>query len=383
MNNRNILRNLYLFLFTGIIMTTSVLLFAQDTPKDEGKKNTARQVYEDINQAKKELETVKKQVDEAKTEYNKVKTQVDEAKALANNIKEGDLDAVLKSRLSPDTLLLGLFPNTDGFMDGKASLNKNYLGFLNSGADVTYSTMNDTANIENKLESSTIRKELLAKAQALGFQYPLQLGNIGFIGFKIAAGAMYIYNKNTTSGYRVEQGETVYFNSIKNMHNVTPSADAEINMVLTRYFNMHLTGGYLPYVFIMEKGRKLYSSYDSPITYSLRNSNTGYHVELTMSVTDLLIGDFELFGKFMNYSGDYQTRQELVTGNYRTTIKTYSENTRRMIDIGINYALTFVGNYISYIPILSLTYSQNYEKLGDSVLFDEGVYKLGVMVRMK
>jgi hypothetical protein len=345
------------------------------------KDDELKELKEDFNAVKEELVAAKKQIQEAKKEVDNAKSQLKEAGALAKSIKDGDIGKTLKSRLSPDKMLMGLFPNTDGFIDGKIELNRNYLGYFNSGFNVAYSAINDTSSKEGQFESSTLKKEVLARAQLFGGQIPIQMSENSFLGLKLAAGAVYSYTRSASSGYKTEQGETIYFNTKKDIHNVSPAADAEINIILSRYFSLHLTGGYLAYVFIDEQGEKKYSSYENPIKYSYRNINNGYHAEGSMILSDLPFGDIEIYGHFYNYMGEYQTDQVLITGAYLTKIKTYSTYSKRVLDIGVNYTLTFLAGYSQYIPIVSFGYTSNYEKIGDSVLFDQGVYHMGIMVK--
>lgn len=382
----------FIFIFTVFTLAGGSLLAqnridakktAAEIRKDENVKAAQAELMknEDFKKVYNELEQAKKQLDEAKKEIGEARKQLSDAGKLAGAIRRGDIDD-LKKRLSGDKLLMGFFPNTDGFLDGKFDFNKSYLRYLNTSFNVTFSTVSDSTEEAEKFKSSSIQKDVTARAQLLGFQAPFQLSENGFLGLKLAAGSMYTYSKVSTSGYKVEQSSTVYFDTKKDVHNLSPSIDGEINMVLGRYFSLRVTGGYLPFVYIYEKGKKKYSTYEHPIDYSFRNVNQGFHVDGSLALTDIPIGDIELYGSLYDYGGDYQTEQMLMTGAYLTTIKTYSPYKTRLLDVGVNYTLTFLGGFSQYIPILSLGYATRYEKLGCSVLFNQGVYHAGLMIKV-
>jgi len=366
---------LYILLAVLLVISQTGTLYAQNAKtkkavKEEGKEIAKEELakYEDLAQAVEELQKTKKQLEEAKKEIDEAKKTVKQAQKIRKGLKEG---------ISPEELLLGIFPNTDGFMDGKFSYKKNYLTYCSSGISTDYSSTNDKVKESGKLESSTLKKEIKAELEALGFTVPFEFSEKTIFGLKFIANGTYLFNNLDTSGYKIDQGQTVYFNTKKNIHSLIPTVDLGLNGVSTEYFSVSLSGGYLPLVYIYERGEKKYSTYDNPIKYNLRNTNTGYHAQGSIIFQNLPIGNFEIFGKLMNFGGNYQTRQELIIGNYKTTIKTDTDYTRRLIDIGINHKMTYLAEFSGYAPVVSVQYSKNKETLDDNVLFDESVYKFG------
>lgn len=371
-----------IFLAVLLVISQAGTLSAQNAKtkkavKEEGKEIAKEELakYDDLAQAVEEIKKTKKQLEEAKKQLDEAKEQIDEAKQTVKKAQKIKKD--LKKGIIPEELILGIFPNTDGFMDGKFSYKKNYLTYCSSGLETDYSSTNDKVKESGRLESSTLKKEIKAELEALGFTIPMQFSETALFGLKFLANGMYLYNNLDTSGYKIDQGQTVYFNTKKNIHSLIPTVDCGLNGVIGEYFSIRLSGGYLPLVYIYEKGEKKYSSYDNPIKYNLRNTNAGYHAQGSIIFQNLPIGDFEIFGKFMNFGGNYQTNQELIIGNYKTTIKTDTDYTRRLIDIGINHKMSYLSEFSGYAPIVSVQYSKNRETLDEHVMFDESVYKFG------
>ncbi len=325
---------------------------------------------EEVAAAIEEIEKAKARVKELEQKVKKAKQYYDTAKALAN------------SRLSPEKLLLGVFPNTDGFTDSKFAYSKNYLIYFSSGIDANYTTSNDNITLDN-FESKTLKKEALVQLDVVNFTMPFDFGEDSLIGFKAGANCVYLFNNLDTAGYKEIQADTVYFNEDKNIHSITPSVDAGIKGAISTYLNFNITGGYLPFVLIKEKGEKNYSTYDNPIKYSLQNRDSGFQAQVSIDTLGLPTGDFGIWGKYIQFMGDYQTEQKLILGNYQTTIKTYSEYKKLIIDIGLNYKITFLKQYSDYVPILSVAYSKNQETLDGEILYDEDIYKFGVMVSLE
>ena len=311
-----------------------------------------------------------------------IKYAKQEAKAYAN---EGAkiVTAKLKEYLNPEELGIGMFPNTDGFMDAKFLLKKNYLSFLSSGIDADYTSRSESSEVKDVSESETLTREVIAKLNAVNFQMPLELGSSVMLGINASINGIYLYNRSKSSGYKKVQDGTIYFNQKKNIHNVSPVVDVGITGVLTQYFSFKFTGGYTPLVFIKETGKKNYSTYDNPITYEVNNYNSSINAEVSLKTHNLGFGDIELTGRFIRFFGNYQTHQELILGNYKTTIKTFSSFKKDIIEGGLYYRMTFLKSFTKYVPILSLIYSKNLEMLDGSTLSDESLYKVGVIVAVE
>jgi len=298
----------------------------------------------------------------------------DNAKAVELKIKE---------YLNPEEIVIGVFPNTDGFMDAKFLVKKNYLTYLSSGIDADYTSRSASSAVKGLSESETLTREVITKLSLISFQLPFELGGSAMAGINAGVGGLYLFSREKSAGYKKVTEGTVYFHQKKDIHNLSPVAGAGICGVFSRFFSFSLLGGYTPLVYIKEDGEKNYSTYENPITYTVTNYNSAMNAEVSLMTHNLPFGDFEVSGRFIRFFGDYQTHQELVLGNYRTTVKTFSSYKKEIMEAGLYYKMTFLKRYTSYMPILSFIYSKNLETLDGTTISDESLYKLGIVVAVE
>jgi hypothetical protein len=284
------------------------------------------------------------------------------------------------SLLAPDKLEIGIFPNSDGFMDAKFNLSGNYMTNFSSGVKADYSSRSNDISIKDEYEAKTITKELYLDINALDYIYPMSIGKESLLGFKGGASIMYLFDNKESAGYKNVQSQSVYFNEKKSIHNITPAIGGGLGGVFGSLISFTLDASFLPFVVIRESGEKRYSTYENAIPYSVTNYNIGYQAKVALERKGYSLGDFELFASFLNFSGEYMTKQEIITGNYKTTVKTVTDYTRIRFDAGFNYKMTYLQDLFNFIPIVSLAYSRNYESFDGSISFDEDVYKIGLMI---
>lgn len=309
-------------------------------------------------------------------------SQTNDTTPYANSVSRDTIAKEMKDRLFPEEFILGLFPNTDGFLDGRLILNRNYLDRLTSGLEVHYTTKNDESYKEEVFKISETRKELTVQTDAVGMQFPFRFSDTIVSGFTVSCGGQYTHNDITASGYRIDHDDTVYFNTEKTIHTITPTIDLSWNLHIASMLELNTQAGYLAYMYINESGEKNYSTYDKPVEYTFTNTNSGYYISGTAGIVNTPIGDISSEIRFQTYGGDYYSKQVVVTGAYLTTIRSHDTFESRHIGLLLHYEITPLHASTSYTPIVTAGYTNTYEKLGDSVLFDSGYYYMGLMLKL-
>ncbi len=264
--------------------------------------------------------------------------------------------ASISELLRPALLKLGVLPNLDGLLDGNFEATVKWSSRLSSGIEASYSGSSDSEKEESGsavLEAKSFRKDYAGRLRLLEFLLPLDLG--GGTGLGIGAGLACGYSglSQSVSGYKTTQGETVYFNQDKIVHRVMPTLDLELAASLGRRLSVEASGAYLPYVLVLEEGRKLYSTYPEAIPYSLTNTCSGWRGRASLSTSGFALGDIGIGAEATGLFGKYSTVQEIVTGNYKTTITTYDDYASISGNAYLEYRMGFLKRTLGLVPALT------------------------------
>jgi len=270
--------------------------------------------------------------------------------------------------LRPTLLKIGILPNLNGQLDGNFGTTVRWSKFFTSSAEANYSGSSEAFSEkidESVLSSKTFSKNSLVDLRFLDFLLPVSTNADTGFGFSAALSCGYNGLFQSTSGYKTVQAETIFFNQDKTIHKIMPTVDFGISGVLNRVFTFEVSGAFLPYVLMLENGSKLYSTYDEEIPYSLNNNCMGWKAGLGLGTISLPIGDLLLKGSAIGLFGIYNTRQDVVTGNYKTKIQTSTDYASLGLNATLEYKLGFLSKVFKIIPAVSLGYTYFQESYGD------------------
>lgn len=288
--------------------------------------------------------------------------------------------------LRPTLLKIGILPNMDGMLDGNFGTTLRWNKVLTTSVAANYSGSSQAVTEETdtvKLSSKTFSKNADVDLKLLDFMLPVPAtADTGF-GFSAALTGIYSGLFQSTSGYKTAQAETIFFNQDKTIHKIMPTVDFGFSGVFSRALTFEVTGAFLPYIIMLENGTKLYSTYDEEIPYSLNNSCMGWKAGLSLATLKLPGGNFSFKGGAIGMFGTYNTRQDVVTGNYKTTIETTTDYLSIGITASLEYKPAFLKKLVSVSPAISLGYTYFEEAYGDSSSAPLASYKVGMSLSSK
>jgi len=271
--------------------------------------------------------------------------------------EEEDPMESLAAFLSPASFSMGLSPNLSGQLDGQVDMQLRWNGTWASGIKGGYYGSNFEENgTQNDTEyaSKTFAKNYnanLTLAEGLWTHFTSETG--GF-GFGVSLETSYIGAQESTSGYKTAQGITTYFNRDRSYHQLLPALYLSFLTGKKDILRMEIAGTYMPFVFIYEEGSKLYSTYDEAIPYSLTNFCQALRGQGTFATLGLPIGNIKLSGDYLWIFGKYATRQDIINGNYLTTVQTYSDYQKYQIRAELEYQMDYLEKRLKVTPALLL-----------------------------
>lgn len=289
------------------------------------------------------------------------------------------LEQDLQATLAADEFSLGLFPNSDGFLDGILVFRQSFSEYLGCALQADYSSRMAAESEEDLYDAKTVAKQILVNAEALRFTMPVRLSEQALLGFSLAASGMYLFDQQDTSGYKADQSLTTYFNTVVRTHHLGPAVKGGVSGALSKYVGIHLSGEYFPLLYITESGTKRYSTFDNPIGYDVLNYNSGYQVMASLRTKGIAIGDLELRGRYLHFAGDYQTEIVRVVGNYRYTIETYANHARTFMEAVLSYKMSYLKNVIDFVPVVSVAVARHQESFTEGAESTKNVVKVGLM----
>jgi hypothetical protein len=288
--------------------------------------------------------------------------------------------ASLSELLRPSLLKLGVLPNLDGLLDGNFEATLKWSKYLSSGLEADYSGSSDSAKETAGaavLEAKVFQKDYTGRLRLLEFLVPMSLGGGSGIGLGAGLACGYSGLSQSLSGYKTVQGETVYFNQDKLVHRIMPTLDLSL-AAAGRKLSLDVSGAYLPYVLILEEGRKLYSTYPEAIPYSVTNVCSGWRGKLGIATMGSALGDISIGAEATGLFGKYGTIQKVVTGNYKTTIETYDDYSSISGTAYLEYRMGYLRKALGLVPALKLGCSLSYETFGAIPAEPELAWKAGL-----
>jgi hypothetical protein len=162
------------------------------------------------------------------------------------------------------------------------------------------------------------------------------------------------------------------------VHRLSPTVDFDVAAVLGRSLSVEASGAFLPYVLMLEDGSKLYSTYPTAIPYSLQNVCMGCRGNVGLSTSGLPIGDVSLGAEATWLFGKYGTVQEIVAGNYKTTIETYDDYSSLTGEGFVEYRMTWLSGLVGIVPALRVGCGLMYETYGTQVTGPSYLWKAGI-----
>jgi hypothetical protein len=262
----------------------------------------------------------------------------------------------LPELLRPSMVKLGVMPNLDGLLDGNFAATVRWSRSLSSSVSADYSGRSDSqkdSSGEAVLEAKTFGRDYSAHLKLLDFLHPIALGAGSGLGIGAALACSYSGESKSISGYKTVQGETVFFNQDRLVHRIMPTVDLGAAFAAGPSLTGSVGGAFLPYVYMIETGSKLYSTYDEAIPYTLHNACKGWRAEAELAAVGGL-GGASLKVELTSLFGKYGTVQKVVTGNYATTIETYSDYASLEGSATLELKLGFLKKSLGLVPAISL-----------------------------
>ena len=288
--------------------------------------------------------------------------------------------------LKPSFIKMGILPNLDGMLDGNLDLSFRWNSLLTTSAEANFSGSSEdsTANSDNvAMSAKTYSKNYGGDLRALELTLPWEMGEGSGLGLSAALACGYTGLNQSTSGYKTAQGETIFFNQTKMVHKIMPTLELGLTGVFNKAISLEANGAFLPYVLMLENGSKLYSTYDQEIPYILSNRCMGWTAKLRVATLEFPLGDISLKGALVGLFGNNKTRQDVVTGNFKTTIETYSLYRSLDVDLMVEYNLGFMKKILSLSPAVAMGYSILQESFDNQNISPVTGWKFGLTVSSK
>jgi len=291
--------------------------------------------------------------------------------------------SILEALIRPAMLKVGLLPNLDGLLDGTVDMTLRWAPGMSSSLVGGFTNDSD--------ELSETSGEAVVKAKVFNRAYDARLvlweglwtlagEDGGGVGLTLGLSAGYHGLTQSVSGYKTALGETIYFNQDRSVHRVLPGLDLGLFAGSGGGFTAELSGSFLPYVMVFESGSKVYSTYDTAIPYSLRNTGMGARIGLDLATHGGAAGDLSLEVEASGVYGSFTTRQDVVTGNIKTTILTWAPYWQVSGGGTLEIQLGFLAPWLGMVPALTVGVDAELESFGGVLSELDLAYRFGLTV---
>jgi len=291
------------------------------------------------------------------------------------------------SRVEEDLLSMGLFPNSQGYLDARFHIRKRYLSHLSSAIFFDYSTFRYEESAEGDDSIEELVREYRLDVDVLKGILPLHT-LLGFervqLSFEPGLNAKAILqNIDGTSIATNSFGERVFRNEEAEFRRLALSAKAEVTLALGERFTLDVSGEAIPLIFSEEAAKVITSQFDGTVSpQTVKSVTTGLQASAALNLDTGALGRFSLRGKLFIDEGLRSANSVIIDGNYKVESVDTARSRQRDIWLELVHDLTYLARWTKVIPAVAVAVQHRAAAVDDLTL-TETTYKLGLLVEFE
>ena len=288
------------------------------------------------------------------------------------------------SQLESDLLSMGLFPNSQGYLDARLHMRYRYLRYLSTGLYFDYTTFRYEEGEGLQNQSEELVREYRLDLDLLKGVIPLHrlLGwERAQLSFEPGLNLKGIFQSiDGTSVFTNSFGEQIFRGEESEFQRIVVSAKAEMTLVLGRSLTVDLSGEYLPLIFSEENSEVLTSQFNGTVSpQRLISVTSGLQSTAALRYRTGRLGHFTLQGKLFLDAGLRSASSLIIDGNYSYESVDTAESYQRDIWLELIHSMTYLQPSLGFAPAFALGVQQRAVVIEQN-RFEETTYRLGLLV---
>ncbi len=288
------------------------------------------------------------------------------------------------SRVENDVLSMGLFPNSQGYLDARFHLRHLYLTHFSSAVYFDYTTFRYEEGEEGREESEELVREYRVDVDMIKYILPLHtlLGlDKTQVSFEPGLNAKGILQSiDATSISTNSFGERVFSNEDAEFRRLVLSAKAEVTLAVGEAVTLDFSGEYIPLIFSQEEATVISSQFDGTVSpQTLKSVTSGLQATAAFRFDSGAAGRFTLSGKFFLDSGLRSATSVIIDGNYKYESVDTARSRQQDVWLELVHDLTYLKQWTVLTPAVALAVQHRAISV-DAIAITETTYKIGLLV---
>ena len=326
-----------------------------------------------------EVESLKKQ---AMSEVNELKQR---ALNEANQLKDQAVEKVLESLslVEEDIRGIGIFPNSQGYLDARLHFRTRYLRHYSSALYFDYTTFRTergegtSDQSEEQIREYRLDLDLLKGIIPLHDVFSFDTAKLSFEpGLNVKGISQEL---DGTAVYTNSFDERIFRGEESTYQRLVLSAKAEVSFALGRDLKLDLSGEYIPLIYSLENAKVITSQFKDISPQRLVSVTSGAQASALFTYRTHRIGDYTLQGRLFIDRGLRSASAVIIDGNYSYQSVDRAESDQRDVWLEMVHGMTYLTSQLGFTPSLILGLQHRTLQLDNSYA-EQTTYRLGLIV---
>ena len=345
----------------------------------EIKKNARAEADKMKQAAMGEVEELKKQ---ALSEVDELKKT---ALAEANQLKDKAVEKVMSSLslVEEDLRGIGIFPNSQGYLDARLHYRARYLDYFSSGIFFDYTTFRTEQGTDASDKSEKQTREYRLDLDVFKGIIPLHdLLSIRRSQLSFEPGVNLkgiLQNIKGTAVYTNSFDERIFRGEESTYQRFIISAKAELSCAFGETLKLDLSGEYVPFIYSVEDAKVITSQFQDVSPQKIFSITNGAQFTGMLKYRSGGFGDYSLQGKVFIDRGVRSASSFVIDGNYSYESVDRAQSNQRDIWLEIIHGMKYLSAQLGFTPSLILGLQHRTISLDNSYQ-QKITYRLGLIV---
>jgi len=342
-----------------------------------------KRAQDEVNKLKQralsEVEALKKQ---AMSEVNELKQK---ALKEANKVKDQVVEKVLDSLdlVEEDIRGIGIFPNSQGYLDARLHLRTRYLEHFSSALYFDYTTFRaergegTSDQSEEQIREYRLDLDLLKGIIPLHDVLKFDTAKLSFEpGLNVKGISQEL---DGTAVYTNSFDERIFRGEESSYQRLVASAKAEVSFALGADLKLDVSGEYIPFIYSIENAKVITSQFEDISPQRLVSVTSGAQASALLKYRTQGLGDYSLQGKLFIDRGLRSASAVIIDGNYSYQGVDRAESDQRDVWLELVHGMSYLTPQLGFTPSLILGLQHRTLQLDNSYA-EQTTYRLGLIV---